>query len=243
MGTEDFQKSSIPKRGNMFNNYEIVEYTHSLPFQIQNFTGRTIQDDRGDIKDVLEHWHQEIEIVYTFEGHALHYIDGKVHRAAPGKLFVTNSESIHKVISDEGTLGIPEVIAVVLLVNVDFVKKLVPNLEQMYFLPEADSDMEKIEQLMKEFSYYAGKEKEHEPYENLRLMSMLYELMYLLCRDDLVVRETVFPINNQKNLERLRGIMQYVEDIIQKRSRSMRWQKDSILPKNIFPDFSKRIRA
>mgnify|MGYP003210763339 FL=1 len=67
------------------------------------------------------------------------------------------------------------------------------------------------EQLMKEFSYYAGKEKEHEPYENLRLMSMLYELMYLLCRDDLVVRETVFPINNQKNLERLRGIMQYVE--------------------------------
>ena len=195
----------------MFNNYEIVEYTHSLPFQIQNFTGRTIQDDRGDIKDVLEHWHQEIEIVYTFEGHALHYIDGKVHRAAPGKLFVTNSESIHKVISDEGTLGMPEVIAVVLLVIVDFVKKLVPNLEQMYFLPEADSDMEKIEQLMKEFSYYAGKEKEHEPYENLRLMSMLYELMYLLCRDDLVVRETVFPINNQKNLERLRGIMQYVE--------------------------------
>ena len=76
--------------------------------------------------------------------------NGKVHRAAPGKLFVTNSESIHKVISDEGTLGIPEVIAVVLLVNVDFVKKLVPNLEQMYFLPEADSDMEKIEQLMKE---------------------------------------------------------------------------------------------
>ncbi len=41
----------------MFNNYEIVEYTHSLPFQIRNFTGWTIQDDRGDIKDVLEHWH------------------------------------------------------------------------------------------------------------------------------------------------------------------------------------------
>lgn len=53
------------KRSNMFNNYEIVEYTHSLPFQIQNFTGRTIQDDRGDIKDVLEHWHQEIEMPHA----------------------------------------------------------------------------------------------------------------------------------------------------------------------------------
>ena len=151
----------------MFNNYEIVEYTHSLPFQIRNFTGRTIQDDRGDIKDVLEHWHQEIEIVYTFEGYALHYIDGKIHRAAPGKLFITNSESIHKVISDKGTLGMPKVIAVVLLINVDFVKKLVPDLEQMYFLPEADSDMEVIGQLMKEFSDYAERDKEYEPYENL----------------------------------------------------------------------------
>lgn len=56
MGTEDFQKSSIPKRGNMFNNYEIVEYT---------LTGRIIQDDRGDIKDVLEHWHQEIEMPHA----------------------------------------------------------------------------------------------------------------------------------------------------------------------------------
>ena len=27
----------------MFNNYEIVEYTHSLSLQIQNFTGRTYE--------------------------------------------------------------------------------------------------------------------------------------------------------------------------------------------------------
>lgn len=199
----------------MFNNYEIVEYTHNLPFQIRNFTGKTIQDDRGDIKDVLEHWHQEIEIVYTFEGHAVHYIDGKAHQAQPGKLFVTNSESIHKVMSDEATLGVPGVIAVVLLVNIEFVKKLIPNMSQMYFLPEADTrldvDKETLRCLMKEFSDCAGNEKEMKEYENLKLMSMLYELMYLLCRDDLVVKESVFPINNQKNLERLRGIMQYVE--------------------------------
>jgi hypothetical protein len=55
----------------MFNNYEIVEYTHSLPLQIQNFTGRTIQDDRGDIKDVLEHWHQERLYIHLKD---MHYI-------------------------------------------------------------------------------------------------------------------------------------------------------------------------
>lgn len=57
--------SNVLKRSNMFNNYEIVEYIHSLPLQIQNFTGRIIQDDRGDIKDVLEHWHQEIEMPHA----------------------------------------------------------------------------------------------------------------------------------------------------------------------------------
>lgn len=57
--------SNVLKRSNMFNNYEIVEYIHSLPLQIQSFTGRTIQDDRGDIKDVLEHWHQEIEMPHA----------------------------------------------------------------------------------------------------------------------------------------------------------------------------------
>ena len=49
----------------MFNNYEIVEYIHSFPLQIQSFTGRTTQDDRGDIKDVLEQWHQEIEMPHA----------------------------------------------------------------------------------------------------------------------------------------------------------------------------------
>ena len=195
----------------MFDNYEIVEYAHNLPFQIRNFTGSTIQDDRGDIKDVLDHWHQEVEIVYTFEGNAIHYIDGKAHRAEPGKLFVTNSESIHKVISDGATLGMPGIIAVVLQVNIEFIRQFVPDINQMYFLPEVNSDTERIRMLMEEFSKYAGKNKILDEYENLKLMSMIYELLYLLCRDDLVVKETVFPINNQKNLERLRGIMQYVE--------------------------------
>ncbi len=49
----------------MFNNYEIVEYTHSLPFPDPELHGRTIQDDRGDIKDVLEHWHQGIEMPHA----------------------------------------------------------------------------------------------------------------------------------------------------------------------------------
>ncbi|MGN1377180.1 MAG: AraC family transcriptional regulator [Dorea sp.] len=172
--------------------------------------GQNLQDDYGNVKNVLEHWHSEMEIVYTFSGHARHYIDGHVYYEAPGKILITNSESIHKIISDESTRGMPGVVAVVLMVNYDFVKQLVPDMHQMYFLSEVNCEKEKICRIMSAFSLYADEQKEYVIYEELKLMSMIYELMYLLCKHALVAKDEVLPINNQKNLERLRGIMQYV---------------------------------
>ena len=55
--------------------------------------------------DVLEHWHEELEIVYTVVGHAVHYIDGHAYTAHPGSVFAVNGESIHKVISDSSSYG------------------------------------------------------------------------------------------------------------------------------------------
>ncbi|MGN1191604.1 MAG: AraC family transcriptional regulator [Dorea sp.] len=191
--------------------YEIVEYAQKLPFRIHNITGQNLRDNYGNVKNVLEHWHSEVEIVYTFSGYARHYIDGQVHDEAPGKMLITNSESIHKIISDKETRDVSGIVAVVLMVNYDFVKQLIPDMQQMYFLPEVNSDMKKIREIMSEFSLYADGQRPLEAHEELKLMSMIYELMYLLCRDSLVVKDTVLPINNQKNLERLRGVMQYVE--------------------------------
>ena len=44
------------------------------------------------------------------------------------------------------------------------------------------------------------------------LTGKVYELMYWICRDGLVLKEEVLPVNSQKNLERLRGIMEYVRE-------------------------------
>lgn len=81
-------------------NYEIVEYTCSLPFRIHRIRKDQLTDKYGNVVNVLEHWHREIELVYTFAGHATHYIDGYPYTARPGSMFVTNSESIHKIMSD-----------------------------------------------------------------------------------------------------------------------------------------------
>ena len=192
------------------NNYEIVEYADKLKFRIHNIMGEDIFDEYGNIRNVLDHWHQEVEVVYTFAGNATHYIDGRAYQAAPGKLFVANSESIHKIVSDKNVLSQQDIIAVVLNIDYGFIRHLVPDMDQMYFLSEVYSDMEKIAAIMTEFSLYADGKRKLKQYEEMKLMSMMYELLYLLCRDDLAVKEDILPINSQKNLERLRGIMQYV---------------------------------
>lgn len=129
--------------------------------------------------------------------------NGSVHVTEPGSLFVINSESIH--IEDT-----QDIVAAVLMVNYEFVKSMVPMLRQMYFLPKADTGKEQIKQIMLEFSEYADGKRVLKKHEELKLMSMIYRVMYLLCTEALVLKESVLPVNNQKNLERLRGVMQYV---------------------------------
>ena len=193
-------------------NYEIVEYTCSLPFRIHRIRKDQLTDKYGNVVNVLEHWHREIELVYTFAGHATHYIDGYPYTARPGSMFVTNSESIHKIMSDTEVEEETEIVAVVLMINYDFFSSLIADLLKMYYLTEVHSDMERIGQIMKEFSKYGDGQNAQEPFTELKLLGMMYELLYLLCRDDLAVKEDVMPINNQKNLERLRGVMVYVKD-------------------------------
>lgn len=191
-------------------NYEVINYAERLPFRIHNVTRKGIMDEYGRQKDVLEHWHRELEVGYTFAGHAEHYIDGKVHRASPGTLFVTNPESIHKIVSDINIDESVDVVATVLIINPEFVEQLIPDLKKMYFLTEVHSEKKVIEKIMRVFFEYADHQKMLQPFEEMKLMGLMYQLMYLICKDALVSREEAFPINNEKNMERLRGIMMYV---------------------------------
>lgn len=193
-----------------FQTFELVQYEAKVPFRIHNVTRSLIQDHGGNVQNVLEHWHSELEIAYTYCGHARHYIDGCVQEAYPGALFVTNSESIHKVLSDADVEQ--ELIATILMLNDEFVRELVPNLKEMYFLPDTKCGSPEIEALMRELAEYADGKKGIRPYEELRLIGKVYELMSVLCQSALVVRESVLPVNSQKNLERLRGVMQYVSE-------------------------------
>lgn len=46
----------------MLNLYQVIDYTKKLPFRIHNIRRADIMDEFGDSKNVLDHWHWELEI-------------------------------------------------------------------------------------------------------------------------------------------------------------------------------------
>lgn len=192
------------------NAYEIVKYANQLPFRIHNITKNNAMDSEGKAIDVLEHWHKEVEFVYTFAGQSKHYIDGRLYTAREGSLFVINSESIHKVITDVSQQERRMLYAVVLMVKYEFMESIVTKLNEKYFYTDIEGHYEEIKRIMTAFSKYADENQNVLEYERYHLLSLFYELMYLVCEDSLAIKDTVLPINSQKNIERLRGIISYI---------------------------------
>lgn len=193
---------------------EIVRFQKNVPVVVYRKTGST-QDGQGTL---LDHWHAELELVYTFHGHAVHYIDGRRHIAKPGSLFIVNSESIHKILPDEESnaqYSPDELVAVVVHVEKNFLDTMIPDMKDKYFLPEAEDPTEMTEELGRVFrclgEQFAG-ERKIPGFEWFHLMSYIDEILYLICKTRLVCREAALPINNEKNLERLRGVMQWVSE-------------------------------
>lgn len=192
---------------------EIVRFQKHVPVVIFRKKGGS----EDPLDRVLDHWHPELEIVYTFYGHAIHYIDGHPHKAYPGALFIVNSESIHKIIPDEDSKAqhSGDTVAVVLQIDRAFADNMIPDMKDSYFLPEADDPEEMKEELRIIFTVL-GEEfadgKEILGCEWFHLMSYIDELLYLICKYRMVRKNDALPINSAKNLERLRGVIQWVQD-------------------------------
>lgn len=195
----------------MLNLYQVIDYTKKLPFRIHNIRRAYIMDEFGDSKNVLDHWHWELEITYTYVGHAHHYIDGICYEANPGSLFIVNAESIHKVISDIEIPKDVDVVATVIQVNPEFMGQILDNFGSRYFIAEPAIQKRDYEKIMKSFCKYADRDS-YQELERLSLLSTLFDLLSRLCGEFLYEKESIFPINSQKNLERLRGIMNYIND-------------------------------
>lgn len=184
---------------------QIFEYDSDKPFHIYN-----PENHEGNDSLLFNHWHEELEIVYVIHGHSRHYIDGSCIESGPGRLIVVNSESIHNIIPDKNNSSSLDKVVVVLIISREFLEQIFPDFRSMYFLNEKQTTLPEIRDLMLKLSDYEDGTA-CSGYEKIYIRGLVLQLLYHICQEGVAEREAILPINNQKNIERMKGVFQYLE--------------------------------
>ncbi|MBP7348273.1 MAG: helix-turn-helix transcriptional regulator [Butyrivibrio sp.] len=185
--------------------HQNFEYQENEPFQIYN-----VYADTQVSNMLLAHWHSELEVVYLM-GCSKHYIDGKCIQGKPGDFIVTNSESVHKIEPEKTDMYTDQIVAIVLLIHETFLERNFPDFRKIQFTNDQIQAEPDIARIMLKMSAYVTRPKT-EAYDYLCVKGMILELLYQMTRRGIVNRSSIAKINADKNIERLKGVLQFVEN-------------------------------
>lgn len=183
--------------------HELFEYNTKMPFLIYSITGF------DDVREkLLNHWHEDLEIAFYVKGGGRHYINGECVVGKQGRLVVTNSGFVHNIIPDEGT---PEddAIIIVIIIHPKFIESIFPEYKQFYFTNKKEIADDEIKEVILEIVSYM---EEQNLFNHIYIKSQITRLIYLMCKEGIVERSSVDDINVLKNIERIKGVIQYVEN-------------------------------
>lgn len=197
------------------NHFEMIQKEQHMPFACYVHTKDVLRshghlDESGKlfIPKLMEHWHKALEINYIFSGTWHYLINGKTVHLSGGEFVVINCGDIHSVDGDID-MAEEEVLGYTLLVDEDFVKEIIPDMEQCVFMPEIIRGNARVKRLLQDI--YACFVKEPGTYKGIAILGMIHLMLYEFCVAGAKEEKTVISINSQKDIERLRGIIQYVE--------------------------------
>ncbi len=184
---------------------EIFEYNKGEPFVVLD-----IMSTQESKKNILNHWHDELEIVYIVKDSSMHYIDGKCYQSKEGSVLLTNSNSIHSIVPSNDEIVEGDLLAIVLLIHDEFLKEFIPEFENIYFLNEDINNREEIKKIIIELYTYSRSVNKTKN-GNLYAKSLLLKLLYFLLEEGTMERSLVMPIQVEKDIYRIKGVIQYIE--------------------------------
>lgn len=194
--------------------YESVKMDRDLPMKVLHFSNEnplfsSYLEEEIQQTNLLHyvpmHWHRSIEFTYVIKGELTLRTNDSEKKYQDGDIFIINSGEIHEIkgmLSDEFEL-------ICFIISYDFIKKHLPNIDQMYF------DMAKTKESYAEFttlfSTILATYQEAESFSNLKIQSELLQLLYLLCRYHLLEKDHLQTINHS-NKELNQEILNYVQE-------------------------------
>jgi len=182
--------------------HELFEYIAMEPFKLINLENEEIDSSR-----ILNHWHKELEMAYYYNGEATHYINGEKVEGKKGRLIVTNSEFIHNIIPSEK----PEKHVFIIIIHPEFLKANFPEYDQYYFTNNKEQASPHIKNVINKLLEYHCKENKTKN-DHLLAKSLILKLLYYVANEGLVRRDEVDDINVLKDIERIKGIIQFIEN-------------------------------
>lgn len=186
--------------------HEEVFYQEDEPFRIINI--RAVGYLGGAL---LNHRHEDLEIMYIVDGASCSYIDGQCIRGESGQIVITNSGSIHHIIPENQYPIDERLVGIVLLVNTRFLDMNFSKWRSAYFTNDKrDADIQSRD-IMIQLSEYAEKNK-HSICEALRTKGLILQLLSCLAENRMCNKADVIDINYQKNIERIKGVLSYCEN-------------------------------
>ena len=156
---------------------------------------------------VLEHWHKDLEVNYVLQGPTDYIVDGKSRLCAAGDVCVINSGCIHS-INKRFTCLDNKIDAFTVIIDYDFLRSLVPDLDNARFEVDQDSLPLLRECLDRLLTGYLGQKG---PYRDIALTGMVYELVYLLCEHCKKEKSPV-ELRSQRHIQQIYRIMEDVRD-------------------------------
>jgi AraC family transcriptional regulator, melibiose operon regulatory protein len=194
--------------------YEIVTTPKRIPAKI------VIHTDPGV---VLKHWHKDLELTYLYKGSATFSTNGRISSIGSKELFLVNSGDVHSVID----YGDDVVTMITILISYNFIKDKCADIDNFEFtLEEKNKNIKRLKDINEEIAnmyikdmeinntplVFVDDENSNDKFHYLKIESLLYEILYILLNDFSLKKDTNLELKNERNLERLKIITDYIDE-------------------------------
>ena len=194
--------------------YEIVTTPKRIPAKI------VIHTDPGV---VLKHWHKDLELTYLYKGSATFSTNGRISSIGRKELFLVNSGDVHSVIDYSNDV----VTMITILISYNFIKDKCPDIDNWEFKLEGkNKSIKRLKNIHEEIVnlyikdmeinntplVFVDDENSNDKFHYLKIESLLYEILYILLNDFCIKKNTTTELKNERNLERLKIITDYIDE-------------------------------
>lgn len=179
--------------------HEIIITQGILPFKIVIHRNSVIQ--------ITKHWHQSLEIDFTVHGDGDYFVSGKKTHLKDGEFIIINSGEVHGV---ENIGPGNKRRSLTLLIPAKTMKRLVPKIDNYYFLAQ-NLDIEKNKTVKEQLFaiYYLWTKKDHK-YVEIEVLGHFYLLFSYLLDNFLVQKNEVLTFNEIKKQDKVKEIINYL---------------------------------